>query len=312
MNNDFVLPDSNVIVDPITEQECESLGNNTGLDINDGETTCQALKTKLLPLLSQIIGDISSGSMVIYANDDSKCDDQDTSPTLASMLSRIYRVSQAFACILCQYDPTLSNMLMAGTYPQVLMGGENYPSWVTPDSTPTEGSNNLVTSNGIYTAIQNAIISVWHMWDEGDDGSFEYYATDVQDLPTNGNTEGDYALVYDSATYSNMIYEWDGSAWVLSKTVLPADMENFAVVHINKGDWADKGLYWFDTGWNLLDADLGDLESRVAALEASMAHTVQALDTTTTYKLGVVATASQASSVPSEAGVTKIVFISGS
>lgn len=312
MNNDFVLPDSNVIVDPITEQECESLGNNTGLDINDGETTCQALKTKLLPLLSQIIGDISSGSMVIYANDDSKCDDQDTSPTLASMLSRIYRVSQAFACILCQYDPTLSNMLMAGTYPQVLMGGENYPSWVTPDSAPTEGSNNLVTSNGIYTAIQNAIISVWHMWDEGDDGSFEYYVTDVQDLPTNGNTNGDYALVYDPATYSNMIYEWDGSAWVLSKTVLPADMEDFAVVHINKGDWADKGLYWFDTGWNLLDADLGDLESRVAALEASMAHTVQALDTTTTYKLGVVATASQASSVPSEAGVTKIVFISGS
>lgn len=311
MNNDFVLPDSNVIVDPITEQECESLGNNTGLDINDGETTCQALKTKLLPLLSQIIGDISSGSMVIYANDDSKCDDQDTSPTLASMLSRIYRVSQAFACILCQYDPTLSNMLMAGTYPQVLMGGENYPSWVTPDSAPTEGSNNLVTSNGIYTAIQNAIISVWHMWDEGDDGSFEYYVTDAQDLPTNGNTNGDYALVYDPATYSNMIYEWDGSAWVLSKTVLPADMEDFAVVHINKGDWADKGLYWFDTGWNLLDADLGDLESRVAALEASMAHTVQALDTTTTYKLGVVA-ASQASSVPSEAGVTKIVFISGS
>lgn len=312
MNNDFVLPDSNVIVDPITEQECESLGNNTGLDINDGETTCQALKTKLLPLLSQIIGDISSGSMVIYANDDSKCDDQDTSPTLASMLSRIYRVSQAFACILCQYDPTLSNMLMAGTYPQVLMGGENYPSWVTPDSTPTEGSNNLVTSNGIYTAIQNAIISVWHMWDEGDDGSFEYYLTDASDLPTSGNTEGDYALVYDPATYSNMIYEWDGSGWVLNKTVLPEDMEDFAVVHINKGDWADKGLYWFDTGWNLLDADLGDLESRVAALEASMAHTVQALDTTTTYKLGVVATASQASSVPSEAGVTKIVFISGS
>lgn len=312
MNNDFVLPDSNVIVDPITDQECESLGNNTGLDINDGETTCQALRTKLLPLLSQIIGDISSGSMTIFANDDSKCDEKDMSPTLASMLSRIYRVSQAFACILCQYDPTLSNMLMAGTYPQVLMGGENYPSWVTPDSTPTEGSNNLVTSNGIYNAIQSAIISVWHMWDEGEDGSFEYYLTDASDLPTSGNTEGDFALVYDATNYSNLIYEWDGSGWVLNKTILPEDMEDFAVIHINKGDWADKGLYWFDTGWNLLDADLGDLENRVAALEASMAHTVQALDTTTTYKLGVVATAAQAASVPSETGVTKIVFISGS
>lgn len=312
MDNNFELPASNVIVDPISSQECDSLGNNTGLDINDGETTCQALREKLLPLLSQIIGDISSGSMTIYANDDSKCDDQDTSPTLASMLSRIYRVSQAFACILCQYDPTLSNMLMAGTYPQVLMGGENYPSWVTPDSAPTEGSNNLVTSNGVYNAIQSAIISVWHMWDEGDDGSFEYFLTDAAELPSTGNTQGDYALVYDETTYSNLIYQWDGSAWVLEKTVLPEDMEDFAVIHINKGDWEDKGLYWFDTGWNLLDADLGDIENRITALEESMAHTVQALDTNTVYELGVVATSADASSVPAEQGVTKVVFISGS
>lgn len=309
--SNFVLPDSDVIVDPISSSECSSLGNNTGLDINDGETTCQALQERLVPLIAQIVGDISSGVMTIYANDDSKCD-ENKDPTLASMMSRIYRVSQAFACILCQYDPTLSNMLMAGDYPQVLMGkrsSNGYPGWVTPDNLPTEGSSNLVTSDGVYTAIQNAILSVWHMWNKGDDGSFEYFVNDVNDLPTTGNTNGDYAIVYNETTYANTIYKWNGSSWVSQETVAAADMEDFAVIHINKGDWEDKGLYWFDTGWNLLDADLASVESRIDALENSIQYTIQTLDTSTTYKVGVVNNLTAANAVPTQAGVTKIIFI---
>lgn len=317
--SNFVLPPSDRVVDPINNSECSSLGNNTGLDVNDGETTCQALQQRLVPLIAQIVGDISTGVMTIYANDDSKCDDNDD-PTLASMMSRIYRVSQAFACILCQYDPTLSNMLMAGSYPQVLMGKQSqngYPGWVTPDSAPTQGSNRLVTSGGVYTAIQNAILSVWHIWKgngttAATDGNYAYVVNDsVSELPTTGNTNGDWAIVYDTVTYDVKTYQWNGSSWVSKGTFTAAQMVDFSVIHVEKGYWEDKGLYWFDTSWNLLDADLGEIEARLDALENSMNYAVQALDTSTTYKIGVVANRQAAHGVPSESGVTKIMFIRG-
>lgn len=314
--SNFVLPPSDRIVDPISNSECSSLGNNTGLNISDGETTCQALQQRLLPLIAQIVGDISTGVMTIYANDDSKCDDNDD-PTLASMMSRIYRVSQAFTCILCQYDPTLSNMLMAGSYPQVLMGKQTqngYPGWVTPDSAPTSGSTKLVTSGGVYTAIQNAILSVWHMWQlpssqGATDGNYQYLVYDASSLPTTGNTNGDWSIVYDQTAHTVKTYQWNGSSWVNKATFTASQMVDFSVVHIEKGDWEDKGLYWFDAGWNLLDADLGEVEQRVAALEAEMSQTVQALDTNTVYKVGVVADRAAALAIPAESGVTKIVFI---
>lgn len=313
--SNFVLPDSDAIVDPISNSECSSLGNNTGLDLNDGETTCQALQQRLVPLIAQIVGDISTGVMTIYANDDSKCDDNDD-PTLASMMSRIYRVSQAFACILCQYDPTLSNMLMAGSYPQVLMGKQNqngYPGWVTPDSAPTSGSNNLVTSGGVYTAIQNAILSVWHMWklpaaQGSTTGNYQYLVNSASALPTTGNTNGDWSIVYNPTSHTVTTYKWNGSSWVSTKTFAASAMVDFSVIHVEKGEWEDKGLYWFDTGWNLLDADLGEVEARMDALEAEMVHAVQAVDTSTTYKIGVVTNRAAALAVPSETGVTKIVF----
>lgn len=317
--SEFVLPPSAQLVDPISDSECSSLGNNTGLNINDGETTCQALQQRLVPLLAQIMSDISTGVMTIYANDDSKCDDN-ADPTLASMMSRIYRVSQAFACILCQYDPTLSNMLMAGTYPQVLMGKQSqdgYPGWVTPDSAPISGSQNLVTSGGVYTAIQNAILSVWHLWKgngttAASDGDYAYLVYDVADLPTTGNANGDWAIVYNETTYEVKTYKWNGSSWQNKGTFSHSQMQDFAVIHVEKGEWEDKGLYWFDISWNLLDADLGEIEQRVDALEQQYQNTVIPLDTATTYKIGVVADTAAAQQVPSEAGITKIIFMSGS
>lgn len=313
--SEFILPESAEIVDPISDSECISLGNNTGLNINDGESTCQALTTRLMPLLAQIVGDISSGTKTIYANDDSKCSADDKSPTLASMMSRIYRVSQAFTCILCEYDPTLSNMLLSGSYPQVLMGkqaGQPYPSWVTPDALPEEGSGNVVTSNGVYQAIRNAILSVWHLWEKGDNGTFQYFVTSSSALPSSGNTEGDFAIVFNTTNNTNTIYKWHNNAWVSQETIQPGNMEDFAVIHIVKGDMADRGLYWFEDGWNVLDADIGEIESRIVALETKLARSIGQVDTTTKYKLGVVNNYSAASSVPAEAGVTKIIFIARS
>ena len=317
--SDFILPPSATLVDPISDSECSSLGNNTGLKVSDNETTCQALQQRLLPLIAQIMSDISSGVMTIYANDDSKCD-ENADPTLASMMSRIYRVSQAFACILCQYDPTLSNMLMAGTYPQVLMGKQSangYPGWVTPDSAPTSGSQRLVTSGGVYTAIQNAILSVWHMWKgngttAATDGNYQYLVYDAGDLPTTGNTNGDWAIVYDETNHSVNTRRWNGSSWVSKGTFSASQMQDFSVIHVEKGEWEDKGLYWFDTGWNLLDADLGEIEARMDELEQKYQSVVLPLDTANTLKIGVVATAAAASAIPAETGVTKIIFISGS
>ena len=316
--SDFVLPPSARLVDPISDSECSSLGNNTGLNVSDNETTCQALQQRLLPLLAQIMSDISSGVMTIYANDDSKCD-ENADPTLASMMSRIYRVSQAFACILCQYDPTLSNMLMAGTYPQVLMGKQllnGYPGWVTPDSAPTSGSNRLVTSGGVYTAIQNAILSVWHMWQgngttAASDGNYQYLVYAAADLPTTGNTNGDWAIVYDETAHTVKTYKWNGSTWQNKGTFTAAQMQDFSVIHVAKGEWEDKGLYWFDTSWNLLDADLGEVEQRMEALEQQYSSVIIPLDTANTYKVGVVANSTAAGQVPAETGVTKIIFISG-
>lgn len=316
--SEFVIPPSAEVVAPINDTECSSLGNNTGLDLNDGETTCQALQERLIPLIAQIVGDISSGVMTIYANDDSKCD-ENADPTLASMMSRIYRVSQAFACILCQYDPTLSNMLMAGTYPQVLRGKQTqngYPGWVTPDSAPTADSQNLVTSGGVYTAIQNAILSVWHIWKgngttAASDGNYQYLVYNIADLPTTGNTNGDWAIVYNETSYVVKTYKWNGSTWQNKGTFDSSQMQDFAVIHVVKGEWADKGLYWFDKSWNLLDADLGEIEQRIDALEAGMVNTVQAADTSTTYKLGVATNYTAATQVPAETGVTKIIFVRG-
>ena len=50
------------------------------------------------------------------------------------------------------------------------------------DTTPTSGSDNIVTSGGIYTALNNAIGSVYRV-----KGTKATYA----DLPSSGNVAGD-------------------------------------------------------------------------------------------------------------------------
>ena len=317
--SDFILPPSAKLVDPINDSECNSLGNNTGLDIDDGENTCQAIQQRLMPLLAQIVSDISSGVMTIYANDESKCDDNDD-PTLASMMSRIYRVSQAFACVLCQYDPTLSNMLMAGTYPQVLMGKQNpngYPGWVSPDTSPTSNSKNLVTSGGIYTAIQNALMSSWHMWklpaaQGSTTGVYNYLVTDLADLPTTGIASGEWAVYHNVSGRYVETYTVNnaGTQWVSKKRFNYSQMENFGVIHVMKGKWADKGLYWFENGWNLLNAELDALENRMDALEQQYDNVVTVeTGMTNDVKIGIVNTLTEADAIQPEAGMTKLIFI---
>ena len=74
------------------------------------------------------------------------------------------------------------------------------------DTTPTSGSDNIVTSGGIYTALNNAIGSVYRV-----KGTKATYA----DLPSSGNVAGDVWNV--TAAYGNYPagtnWVWTGSEW---------------------------------------------------------------------------------------------------
>lgn len=74
------------------------------------------------------------------------------------------------------------------------------------DTTPTSGSNNIVTSGGIYSAINTAIGSVYRV-----KGTKATYA----ELPSSGNVAGDVWNV--TAAYGNYPagtnWVWTGSAW---------------------------------------------------------------------------------------------------
>ena len=320
------------IMAALTETECENLKNNTGLD-GQSEDNCEDLQGGLLcDIRQELEAVLKNQAMTIYANDFSKCSETDENPTLASMWSRIYRFSQAVSCVLCSYDPFMATLLKSGKYPQVLMGAvadnmteeemgcslTGYPVWVNPDTYPTSSVRKPVTSDGVYHAIEDAILSVWHLWEEHP--SFAYYAdhTTQGENPLSSITDmevDDEALVkYDGTDY-NVIYKYYDDDWQ-KEEVIGVDIPNFTVTHIEKGYWADKGIYYFldDTTptWQIMDANLTELERRIEALEVKYAHTVisQTSDTHS-YMITTRSTVSAANSVPATTGRTTLVFITG-
>lgn len=151
------------LAEEVNANECNNLKNGHGTNGSD-TTNCDVFQNDLIPALIQEYKSIQRGDIVIAANEDSKCSDGSPLPTLASILSRILRFSQAVACVLCTYDPILINILKSGEYPQILMGqtGSKYPIWRNPSETPTPGSKLPITSGGVWEAIQQAIMSVFH------------------------------------------------------------------------------------------------------------------------------------------------------
>lgn len=335
MATEDYLPDK--VFDPITEEECNNLKNNTGLD---GESdNCTSLVDELLPPIRQEVGyllDHKNDAFTIFTNDESKCSDDDA-PTLASWWSRVYRFSQAVTCILCAYDPFLSVLLKSGRYPQVLMGAVSdaidedelgchktgYPVWVKPDDYPTEDSVKPVTSDGVYQAVYDAILSVWHLWEEHPE--FTYFAQTKSDSSDSHNldsitgmSKNDTALVaYDGTDYT-VLYTYDGSAWKKTKVLTPDDdnLTNFAVSHITSGYYADKGVYYFDDNgkgtWQVMDANLTTLEKRVAVLEDIFEDAVlSATGDTNRYMITTRANLTQANAVAATPGKVTLTFITG-
>lgn len=312
----FVMPQPKDSVEGISDAECDSLKVNTGITPSEGLDNCEAIDEQILPLLKQELDAISHGVLTIFANEDSKCKEGDENPTLASILSRIYRMAGAFACNVCSYDPELTTRLKSGKASQILWGNglDQLPVWKTPDNRPTAGSKNVVSSGAVYTAIQEAALGTFHIWEAHP--NFAFYAGDMTDLNSQtGAVDDDLALVLNDGTHVNAIYKYVSGTWTYQDEEYP-DLENFATTHIDKGAWTDEELYFFqnpDTSletWNLLDANLGAAQTAIQAAETELQKAVLSA-TSTEYLVTTRATLAQAQAVTPTAGKTTIVFITG-
>ena len=311
-------------INEVLDTECDNLADNTGTSGQD-DSNCDVLNNELIPAIQQVYYQIKNGMMNIYANEDSKCED-DNSPTIASILSRLLRFDEAVSCILCTYDPRLIAYLKSGTYPQVLMGGgtsSTYPVWQNPSTSPTTGSSLPITSGAVYTAIQNAVLSVFHKATDdaawvaaGGQFTYDYYAEvpaaliyqDMTEVETN-----DIAMIKNGADGTNQEYVYDGTTWEPMDVI--GEPSNFAVIEIEKGYFKDDEIYWMkDTAgnitWNIMDISVTELENRVTALETIYGDAVLSYDSTN-YLFGVADTYAQAQAVPSTAGKTTITLVMG-
>lgn len=321
------------IVPAITEEQCQNLKNNSGI-YGTASDNCEDFQGLLCDIRQDLEAVLRNESMTIFANDFSKCSETDENPTLASMWSRIYRFAQAVTCVFCAYDPFMSVLLKSGRYPQVLMGSPTqtmtdeemgcsqvgYPVWVTPDDYPTEGSYKPVTSDGVYDAVQDAILSVWHIWEEHP--SFTYYAEyeDKGDYPLSSITdmaEYDYALVKENDEGEfNVIYQWYDDGWQKKEVLGKGTIPNFSVTNIEKGYWAGKEIYYFEENgvptWNLMDANLTYLEKRVEAVEEIYKRAILSQDSDNNrYLITTRPNYTQAMAVPATAGKVTLTFITG-
>lgn len=313
----------NEIVGEISNTECQNLEASSGL--SGSEKNNEADLQAMLCDIKQGVDFISQNrALVIAANDASKCQDDDD-PTLASMWSRILRFSQAVACIICNYDPFIANILRMGKYPQILMGSVQeggYPVWVNPDELPTQNSSRPVTSGGVVDAIKDALLGVWHPYEQYP--HFGYFAQTLNgtDDPYNlesqdGMAEGDTALVANDGTRTSAVYTYTDGAWVFTKQLTnEADgLTNFAVTNILKGHYATKDVYYFDGGetptWDVMDSDLGNLEDRISQLEEIYKNAVVTNGSDEQMILTTAASLTAANAVPCDNDKPTIVLITG-
>lgn len=230
-------------------------------------------------LICQEVKSISEGRKEIYANCQTKelCDPYSNTPTMTAILSRLIRFSQMVACLLCAMDNLAlfssgeTNQVYTATTPGEL------GAWVDLSEEVAEDDDNLASSNAAYDAIRRFLTSVLRPI-----GTYNYYAESLADLAqqatsaTSGNT----------AVIGNSYYTYNGSSWAETGNV--PDLQNFGLIVILNGEWANHEFYWWDNKWNLLDPDLTDITARIDALEAT--NPVISYDADT-YKIAVVSNA---------------------
>ena len=251
-------------------------------------------------LICQQLYRMKTGQKTIYANCDTKelCDPYSNNPTIASILSRLLRYSQAVACLICSMEAL--DIFKSGETNQVFSAttpGEQ-GQWITLDDVPVEGSENLVTSNGVYEAIQEYIHSVFHPI-----GTYDYWAESMEELeeqsvcesgvPESGESgesgeiceppeEGDRAIIGEN------YYTYTNNVWTLTAPI--PDLADFAVVVILKGTYFDKNFYWWDDDWHMINIDEAKgIEEKVDEMEAFVEdnHIVHSFDPDKKYKIVV-------------------------
>lgn len=318
---------ANEVVDEITQAQCENLKTNTGLDGAQKNNSAD-LAAMVCDIKQEVDLVATPRAMTIAANEDSKCQPSED-PTLASMWSRILRWAQAASCAICAYDPFIAQILKSGRFPQILMGAVQeggYPQWVTPDSIPTEGSSRPVTSQGVVQAVKDALLGVWHPYEQYP--NFTFFAqtlndeNDIANLGAQtveyGAKEGDTALVANDGEHTSAVYTYTDGQWVFTKQLTEeADgLTNFAVTNILQGFYATKDVYYFDDGettptWDVMDTDLTDLEARLRALEEKFASIVTGEDPDKGYILTTAPTLEAAQAIGCTEGKDTIVLITG-
>lgn len=316
---------ANQIVDQITSDECANVKANTGLDGNQKDN-CDDLAAMVCDIKQGVDWLSSERALVLAPNEASKCDTSED-PTLASMMSRILRFAQTASCILCAYDPYVATILKSGKYPQILMGAVQeggYPQWVNPDDLPTLDSKNPVTSEGVQLAIKQALLGVFHPWEEHPQftffaqslsGSDDPYNLDEQSKTT-APAEGDTALIANDGTHENALYTYTGGKWVFTKELDADDgLTNLAVTNIVKGYYETKDVYYFLDGttgtWQVMDADLSELQERVTQLEKIFENSVLGQGEDEQYVITTRPNLTDANAVDCTDDRTTLIFITG-
>lgn len=216
--------------------------------------TCESLNI-MAQYVCQSLKAIKEGNLKVMANNDTKkwCEeDDDDTPTHASIYSRIQRFMHGIGCVVCSMEGFLE-LNKASSPNQVFMGKIG---WTDMATEAVEGSQVLIDSDAAKRAIDDLIHRVWHFVDK-----FEYFAVDMADLTAQTGMEED-----DVAIIGNNTYKWNGSAWIDGNLVVA---ENFGVIHIKKGKYADQAFYWFVDSWNRLNLDLSEIEERLSRIDGS-------------------------------------------
>lgn len=214
-------------------------------------------------LICQTLKRISEGRKEIYANCPTKelCDPYSENPTMTSILSRVIRYSQMVACLLCSMDAMTA--FGAGQTNQVYTATEpgKFGEWIDLEEEAVEDSDNLISSGAVYNSVNRLLESTFRPI-----GTYDYWAESLEDLrsqapsPASGST----AVI----AGRHYIYR---TSWT-SQGAVP-HLQDFGLINILKGDWAQREFYWWDDQWNLLDLD-PKTEPRIAALEAGVDEVV--------------------------------------
>ena len=217
-------------------------------------------------LICQELNRIKKGQKTIYANCPTKevCDPYSSNPTYASILSRLVRFSQMVACLLC--NASVLTAFSAGEpdqYYAATTPGE-FGEWVNLSKEATEDSDNLISSDASYKAINTLLQSILRPI-----GVYDFFAESLDDLRSQtGVKKGDTAIVGDS------VYVY-GSSWTRQGDI--PNLGDLGLVSISKGKWAQHEYYWWNGKWNLLNLN-PSTEPRVVELEKNVARAVYNYD----------------------------------